>query len=60
MGPSDEAIADTLLRLTDAPRSFCPHEAARAPSSDWPPLMPRVRALAAAPPTATKRRRSPP
>ena len=49
--PSDEAIAAALMDLAvrrGAGASFCPSEVARALASDWRPLMPEVRRVAAA------------
>lgn len=45
----DAAIAAVLHHLAAerAGRSFCPSEAARALASDWRPLMPEVRRVAA-------------
>jgi hypothetical protein len=56
---SDEAIRAELLRLAlaRAGASFCPSEAARALASDWRPLMPRIRALAAGMPELRATRR---
>lgn len=50
--PPDERIAETLMALALARarghgKSFCPSEAARALASDWRPLMPEVRRVAA-------------
>lgn len=49
--PTDDAIRAALTDLAlqrGAGRTFCPSEAARALSSDWRPLMPRIRTVAAA------------
>lgn len=46
----DEAIRAKLLELAQrrsAGATFCPSEAARGLSTDWRPLMPRVRTVAA-------------
>jgi hypothetical protein len=42
------ALLVSLARARGPGRSFCPSEAARALSSDWRPLMPAVRRVAAA------------
>lgn len=50
MEPTHDAIAACLLDLAQrrgAGASFCPSEAARALSTDWRGLMPRLRAVAA-------------
>ncbi|MFD1510821.1 DUF3253 domain-containing protein [Lacimonas salitolerans] len=50
MTPDDEEIAACLMALArarGADKSFCPSEVARRLASDWRPLMPRVRAVAA-------------
>ena len=46
---SDADIAATIRALAEArvPKTICPSEAARALASDWRPLMPRIRAVAA-------------
>lgn len=47
---TEAEIAAVLMRLAETrgpERSFCPSEAARALSSDWRPLMPDVRRVAA-------------
>jgi hypothetical protein len=49
-GIPDDRIAALLIALAQSRgpgRSFCPSEAARALSSDWRPLMPVVRRVAA-------------
>jgi hypothetical protein len=46
----EDAIEATLLRLAaarTAGATLCPSEAARALATDWRPLMPAVRAIAA-------------
>ncbi|WP_152448411.1 DUF3253 domain-containing protein [Roseivivax sp. THAF40] len=51
MTPTDEEIAQMLLQLARSRgpgKTFCPSEAARALTSDWRPLMPRIRDVAAA------------
>ncbi len=48
--PDDARIADVILDLAHrrgAGATFCPSEAARALSPDWPALMPEVRRVAA-------------
>lgn len=50
MTPTDDDIAACLMamaRARGAEKSLCPSEVARCLSSDWRPLMPRVRAVAA-------------
>lgn len=47
---TDGRIAEVLVDLAHRRgrgATFCPSEAARALASDWRPLMPRVRAVAA-------------
>jgi len=47
---ADAAIADAILDLAHRRgigKTFCPSEVARALSTDWRPLMPKVRAVAA-------------
>ncbi|MCX7643692.1 MAG: DUF3253 domain-containing protein [Rhodobacteraceae bacterium] len=49
--PDDAALRAALLAAAARrapPASFCPSEVARALSADWRPLMPRIRAAAAA------------
>jgi hypothetical protein len=48
--PTDAQIAAAIRALTAAraPRTICPSEAARALAADLRPLMPRIRAIAAA------------
>ena len=60
-GPSDAQIAAALmdLALVRAPKTFCPSEAARALAPDWRPLMPRIRAIAAALPLAATQKGAP-
>ncbi|MCZ8153849.1 MAG: DUF3253 domain-containing protein [Rhodobacteraceae bacterium] len=51
--PTDEAIAALMLDLAlrrGRGKTFCPSEVARAAAQEWRPLMPRVRAVAAAHP----------
>ncbi|MEM7719298.1 MAG: DUF3253 domain-containing protein [Pseudomonadota bacterium] len=48
--PSDADIAATLLELAaerGRAKTFCPSEAARRLSTDWRPLMPAIRRVAA-------------
>ncbi|MBY6119049.1 DUF3253 domain-containing protein [Mameliella alba] len=50
MAPTDAEIAAVLMDLARARgpgKSLCPSEAARTLASDWRPLMPRVRQVAA-------------
>ncbi|MDD9729844.1 DUF3253 domain-containing protein [Mameliella sp. AT18] len=50
MAPTDAEIAAVLMDLARARgpgKSLCPSEAAKTPASDWRPLMPRVRQVAA-------------
>lgn len=50
MTPSDDDIAACLMAMARArgtEKSLCPSEVARRLASDWRPLMPRVRAVAA-------------
>jgi hypothetical protein len=60
--PPDAEIAAALMALARARgpgKSFCPSEAARALSTDWRPLMPEVRRVAAELPLrATQRGRT--
>ncbi|MFD1341662.1 DUF3253 domain-containing protein [Litorisediminicola beolgyonensis] len=47
---TDAEISQTLMALARSRgpgKSFCPSEAARALSSDWRPLMPEIRRVAA-------------
>ncbi|MEM9435573.1 MAG: DUF3253 domain-containing protein [Pseudomonadota bacterium] len=48
--PTDAAIVEALRALAGEKvgKTFCPSEAAKRVAEDWRPLMPRVRALAAA------------
>lgn len=47
---TDDEIADVLMRLAyerGTEKTFCPSEAAQRLASDWRPLMPRIRQVAA-------------
>lgn len=46
---TDDELAALVLALVDEARAtICPSDVARAAAVDWRPLMPRVRAVAAA------------
>ena len=56
---SDDDIAVALMRLANdrgAGTTFCPSELARELASDWRPLMPHVRRVAAALPLLATQR----
>lgn len=57
--PTNDDIAAALMDLAHrrgAAKTFCPSEVARALSTDWRPLMPQVRAVAARLPLAATQR----